>query len=78
VVASAADGVTELLGSAAAEQSVPVGNFSQLGRRLVEIVTNPVLSKDLGLKNQARATTEFSVDSMVGRYEQLYLSLAGK
>jgi glycosyltransferase involved in cell wall biosynthesis len=77
VVATLAEGVSELLGTRENPQTLPLGCSSQdLAARIIEIVRNPLLVNDLGKENQRRAEQAFSLDSMVNQYSNLYESLA--
>lgn len=72
VLALPAEGIDELLGEQYAEQSAE----RHYAQRLMEMLRNLELQKDLGRKNQVRAKQEFSLDRMIGRYAELYGSLA--
>jgi len=77
VVASRAEGVNELLGDAAAEQTGRFGKLGEYPAAMEAILTAPSLAADLGRRNQERAIQKFSVENMVAKYEQLYFTLAG-
>ncbi len=78
IVATKTHGVRELIGSAHAEQTVDFADSTALVERLVALGQDDQLSRRLGDANQARATTEFSLDGMVAAYASLYEShLAG-
>jgi glycosyltransferase involved in cell wall biosynthesis len=72
VVASQTHGVRELLGTNADEQSCPPGDARELSSKLVAILQDRELRGRLGHANQQRAAEEFSLASMVRRYEELY------
>jgi glycosyltransferase involved in cell wall biosynthesis len=74
VVAASAEGVSELLGPAAAEQQVGIGQWSELASRVAHFAKHPDLAARIGSQNHARAQ-EFSVELMVGNYADLYGSL---
>lgn len=78
VVASRAEGVASLLGDSAEAQTAPPGDFRQIGTKIMAIVNNQQLAKDLGQKNQARAAQEFSLDAMIQRYEREYSLIVGR
>lgn len=75
VVATRTAGIEEALGAQAELQSVAMGQRDQLAEKIVHLVQNPQVASQLGRANQARAKSEFSIDSMVDRYERLYASL---
>jgi glycosyltransferase involved in cell wall biosynthesis len=72
VVATSAEGVTELLGDGADEQTVALGGYEALAGRIIQLAQNPQLSAELGRCNRERASSEFSLGAMVERYERLY------
>jgi glycosyltransferase involved in cell wall biosynthesis len=74
VIATQAEGTVELLGLGALEQTALVGDWTGLRGRLLHILRNPLLIKKLGEQNLSRAE-QFSLDSMVTRYQRLYASL---
>lgn len=77
VVASRVEGVADLLGSRIEAQSAAVGDWEGLATRITALLANSAQRKELGDQNQARARELFSLQSMVGQYEGLYLSLVG-
>jgi glycosyltransferase involved in cell wall biosynthesis len=74
VIAMQAEGVVELLGLAALDQSVPLGDWRSFRARLIEVAKDDALAADLGRRNEGRAQ-QFSVDFMIERYSRLYESL---
>ena len=74
VVATQAEGVTELLGEGAAQQSCPAGDAAGFAERIVRVANDPSLAAELGTNNQRRAAAEFSLAAMISRYEALYAS----
>jgi glycosyltransferase involved in cell wall biosynthesis len=75
VVATQAEGVVELLGASASEQTVAVGDMESFAGRVVQFAQNSQLSTELGLRNRVRILEQFSLQAMVGKYERLYASL---
>ncbi len=53
-----------------------VGNFGRLAGQLQLLWGRPELRARLGLQARRRVLSEFSIDSMVRKYEQLYESVA--
>jgi starch synthase (maltosyl-transferring) len=78
VVATRAEGVVELLGARADEQTAPANDPAALADRLQEIARNQCLINELGQFNQARARGEFSVATMISRYAALYETLVNR
>ena len=76
VVATRAEGVGEVLGELAAEQTVAVGDMRELARRIVQLAQSPPLAQRLGQENRQRILAHFSLQEMVHRYERLYARLA--
>ena len=72
VVATRAEGVVELLGDAAAEQTVAVGDMRSFSEKVRVLLENPSRSRELGLLNQRRAAEHFSLGHMVSRYAKIY------
>ena len=75
VVATQAEGVMELLGDGAAQQSCPAGDAAGFAQRILRLAQDRTLAAELGAQNQRRAAAEFSLASMISRYESLYESL---
>jgi len=76
VVARDVEGVQELLGTTPkSPQITPAHEPQLLSQQVVAILSNPRLRESLGEQNRMRAEREFSLESMVQRYDQLYTSL---
>jgi glycosyltransferase involved in cell wall biosynthesis len=69
-------GVLELLGESGTTQSEDIDDCESFARRTVELLHNPKLRTELGAMNCARASQQFSITTMLDRYQQLYRSLA--
>jgi glycosyltransferase involved in cell wall biosynthesis len=78
VVASLVEGVSELLGSAAIDQTVPAADMGKLGLRIPQIIQNPQLATKLGQANQRRVLEEFSLQRMVNKYQQVFSELIAR
>ena len=78
VVATRSEGVAELLGEGVAEQSVEIAQFDQFPDMASAMLNNPNLANELGRQNKRRAEQHFSLTTMVGRYEELFTSLADR
>jgi glycosyltransferase involved in cell wall biosynthesis len=75
VVSTRAEGVMELLGEAAAEQTVAAGDRDGFVQRLLDLLGDEKRAARIGRQNRQRAAEHFSLDAMVGAYQQLYESL---
>ncbi|NQU21760.1 MAG: glycosyltransferase [Candidatus Nealsonbacteria bacterium] len=75
VVATDVEGLRELLGPAADQQTVPYGRSKALADRIVELITTPLAATRLGAENQARAREMFQLQQMVTAYEDLWQEL---
>ncbi|MDR2644077.1 MAG: glycosyltransferase [Planctomycetaceae bacterium] len=75
VVATNVEGVAELLGNLAEQQTCQFGNTEQFAQKILNIANNPELAQTLGLENRTRIISDFSIDNMVQQYEQLLLEI---
>lgn len=75
VVATQAEGVLELLGDGAAQQSCPAHDAAGFAERIIRLAQDRDLAGELGAQNQRRVAAEFSLASMISRYAALYESL---
>ena len=78
VVATRAEGVVELLGPAAEEQTVEFGNTREFVETAVQIASNRECHDRLATANWARAREQFPLGRLISRYEQLYATLASR
>lgn len=76
VVATAVEGVSELLGDVAAAQTAPPADYSALAARMVELANDGAARARLAAANQSRAKG-FAWDVMVAAYERLFMEVAG-
>jgi glycosyltransferase involved in cell wall biosynthesis len=76
VVASDVEGVRELLGPNAAQQTVPPGDMQMLADAIVALMHDPALSSAMGSENRRRAEQSFAIAQMVRAYEDLWTALA--
>ncbi len=72
VVATRVEGIEELLGPLAPEQSVPPHDAEAFVNHAAAIVIDEQKRRRLGSENQRRAETLFSIDVMVRQHERLY------
>lgn len=76
IVTTQAEGVQELLGPLADEQSVAFGDQETFLARLRRLAENRQLAAALGRQNRERVERNFSRQAMLQAYEDLYVSLA--
>ena len=76
VLATAVEGVRELLGPGAELQTVTMGDSQLLVEKLVALVNSTSLSQQLGEDNRRRVESEFSIARTVRAYQDLWESLA--
>ena len=77
VMASRVEGVVELLGPAAQEQTAAWRDTDVFVEQLVALALDPARCEQLGKLNQARAREHFAAQQMVAGYARLYQGLAG-
>jgi glycosyltransferase involved in cell wall biosynthesis len=75
VVATNVEGVTELLGNLAEQQTCQWGDTEQFAQKILNLANNPELAKKIGRENRARIISDFSIDKMIKQYEQLLLEI---
>ncbi len=77
VVASDVEGVAEVLGPLAAEQTVPPLDTGALASHIAGILEHRAAAERLGAANRARVEQHYSLDAVIDAYERLYRSLIG-
>lgn len=76
VLASATDGVREILGDdLSLAQTVPFGATDEWLEKIRPLLNDDALRRRLGEENRRRVLSEFSVAAMVKRYEELWTRL---
>jgi len=75
VVATDVEGVRELLGPEAEQQTVLFGDSAALASRIEWLLTHSQEAAQLGHSNRLRAQNQFSLKRMVRTYEALWRSL---
>ena len=78
VLATDVEGVRELLGSEADPQTVQYGDTEAFVAKLVTLMSDAELVRLLGQRNRLRVETEFTLDRMVGAYQDLWELLAAR
>jgi glycosyltransferase involved in cell wall biosynthesis len=76
IVASRCEGVDELLGPRAAEQTVCFGDSEAFADKVVAMLSEPRVAASLGDGNRTRVENHFSLAAMIDAYERLWESLA--
>ncbi|MDR0391674.1 MAG: glycosyltransferase [Planctomycetaceae bacterium] len=71
VVATNVEGVTELLGNLAEQQTCQFGDTEQFAQKILNLANNPELAEKLGQENRERIISKFSIENMIEQYEQL-------
>ena len=75
VVATDVEGVCELLGPGAEEQTVRYGDSQVLTEKIFRLMNDPQRATEVGLKNRRRVEENFGISRMVSAYESLWESL---
>jgi glycosyltransferase involved in cell wall biosynthesis len=75
VVATDIPGTRDLVVPGETGYLVPVGERAQLARYASKLLEDPALAKQMGSAGRDRVARDFSVDSMVTRYAELYREL---
>jgi len=75
VVATDVEGVRELLGENAADQTVPYGATSELVDKLLRILSDRDFASRLGQENRRRCEQRYSISRMVAAYQDLWQSI---
>ncbi len=77
VVATAVDGVTEIVEDGVSGVLVPPGDPAAIARATVDLLTHPDRARALGTAGRTRVAQHFSLQSMVRRTQELYLEVVG-
>jgi len=77
VIASGTGGNPEVVVDGESGLLFPVGDFTRLAELLLRVQGDHELRIGLGQAALQRVTEEFSLDAMIGNYEQMYRELAG-
>jgi glycosyltransferase involved in cell wall biosynthesis len=72
VVTSRVEGSEELLGDSRTVQSFDVGDEASMVRLISHFADNPQFAGEIGGENQSRMRDQFSIETMVERYRDLY------
>jgi len=78
VVASDVEGIAEVLGPLAPEQTVPPLDTGALASHVAGILEHRGAAERLGAANRARVEKHFSLSAVVDAYERLYRSLVSR
>ena len=72
VVASAAGGLTELIDDGATGRLVAPGDVSQLGKAINDLLANPSLANEMGLRARERALARYDIRETCRAVESVY------
>ncbi|MBC8350754.1 MAG: glycosyltransferase [Planctomycetes bacterium] len=72
VVATSVEGVKEVLGPLAARQALPFGHDTAFIDAVSQFIVDSTLNAELGEENRERIRAEFTLRSMISKYEDLY------
>jgi glycosyltransferase involved in cell wall biosynthesis len=72
IISTQAEGVLELLGDAAAEQTVAVGDWDAWSQKVIDVAANIVLHQKLSKVNLDRCVQYFDLNEKMQQYEMLY------
>ncbi|HEV7529979.1 MAG TPA: glycosyltransferase [Solirubrobacteraceae bacterium] len=75
VAATSVGGVPDLIESGVHGLLVARGDSSALASAIVELLADPARSREMGARARERRRTEFDIDTLVHRLEDLYLEL---
>jgi sugar transferase (PEP-CTERM/EpsH1 system associated) len=78
VIATHTGGTPEVVVDRQSGLLAPVGAPEELAERLISLYRQPQERQRLGRAGQRRASEEFSLDSMVRRYEEMYTGVASR
>jgi glycosyltransferase involved in cell wall biosynthesis len=78
VVVSDVEGVRELLGPAASQQTVRYGDTPALIKKLASLILEPEMAQAIGEENRRRVEQNFAISSMVSAYQDLWESLVAR
>lgn len=77
IVASRVGGIPEAIEAGVSGALVPPDDADALAETIAQILESPERSRALAQQARARAIAEFSVDTMVDRYQRLYSAVGG-
>ena len=72
VISSDVGGLPEVNVDGETGYVVPMGNIEALAERIRELLENEALRKKMGQASLVRATTLFSIEELIPRYEEMY------
>jgi L-malate glycosyltransferase len=78
VISSDVGGLPEVNVDGETGYVVPMGNIEVLAQRIRELLENETLRRQMGDASLVRATTMFSIENLIPRYEDLYESVLSK
>ncbi len=78
VVATQAEGIVELLGDNAEQQTVPVGDWDAWQAKVVHLASSPKLRRRLADENRDRCERDFDIRDKMEQYELLYREILSR
>lgn len=75
VVATAVNGVVEVVDDGITGYLVPLKNSSEIANAVVKTLKSPARMKEMGRQGRERVAKFFSVEQQISKFEDLYLSL---
>ncbi len=75
VVATAVNGLVEVIEEGRTGYLVPPQNPSEIAKAVIKILKSPVTMKEMGRRGRNRVANHFTMEQQINKFEQLYLSL---
>ncbi len=78
VVANAVDGVKEIVRDGVTGYLIEPRDIKALAKRTVQLLKNPCVAKEMGIKGKQNIDTQYDINFMVRQQEKLYVELMDK
>ncbi len=75
VVATAVNGVVEVIEEGSTGYLLPPRNSARMAEAVIKMLASPQNMKEMGRKGRERVTNHFSVEQQINKFEELYYSL---
>ncbi len=75
IVSTRAEGILELLGESASDQTVAVNDWDAWTKKVIQLANDPTRRDELSKENLDRCTRQFNLSDKLQEYEQLYLNV---
>jgi glycosyltransferase involved in cell wall biosynthesis len=76
IIATKVDGTPEVIEEGVNGFLVSVGNISSMAEKIITLLDNPEMAKEMGKKGRERVFPEFDIDLMVEKIDTLYQEIA--